>query len=114
YHADREPPPDGLDRQFADAEAFFDAFGWSTVSITGVEPDDVLGSLATAETAASGTTLILTGDRDMFQCASESVTVLYLKTGSRGAEELGPDEVRARYGIPPELVPDFIALRGDP
>jgi 5'-3' exonuclease len=114
YHADREPPPDGLDRQFAEAEAFFDAFGWTTVSVPGVEPDDVLGSLASAETAAGGTALILTGDRDMFQCASESVTVLYLKTGSRGADVLGPDEVRERYGIPPELVPDFIALRGDP
>jgi 5'-3' exonuclease len=114
YHADREPPPDGLDRQFAEAEAFFDSFGWTTVSVAGVEPDDVLGSLASAETAAGGTALILTGDRDMFQCASESVTVLYLKTGSRGADVLGPDEVRERYGIPPELVPDFIALRGDP
>jgi DNA polymerase-1 len=42
------------------------------------------------------------------------VTVLYLKTGSRGAEEVGPAEVLKRYGVAPELVPDFIALRGDP
>jgi DNA polymerase-1 len=57
----------------------------------------------------------MTGDRDMYQCATEGVTVLYVKTGGgKGAEEVGPAEVRERYGIDPELVPDFIALRGDP
>jgi DNA polymerase-1 len=55
----------------------------------------------------------MTGDRDMFQCATERVHVLYVSTGKEMAE-IGPDEVRERYGIPPELVPDFIALRGDP
>ena len=114
YHADREPLPDALDHQFDAAADFFDAFGWTSLSVAGVEPDDVLGSLARVETAAGGSTLILTGDRDMYQCASPSVTVLYLKTGSRGAEVVDPDEVRARYGVAPALVPDFIALRGDP
>ncbi|MGN6201298.1 MAG: 5'-3' exonuclease, partial [Solirubrobacterales bacterium] len=58
---------------------------------------------------------LLTGDRDMYQCATGDVTVLYVKTGGgKGAEEVGPAEVRERYGIDPELVPDFIALRGDP
>ena len=50
----------------------------------------------------------------MYQCAAEGVTVLYVRTGGKGAEEVGPEEVRERYGIGPELVPDFIALRGDP
>jgi 5'-3' exonuclease len=50
----------------------------------------------------------------MYQCAGEGVTVLYVRTGGEGAEEVGPDEVRERYGIGPDLVPDFIALRGDP
>jgi 5'-3' exonuclease len=58
--------------------------------------------------------LLMTGDRDMFQCAGERVAVLYIRTGARGAERIGPAEVRKRYGIDPELVPDFIALRGDP
>ena len=114
YHADREDPPDPLARQFADAPDFFDALGWTTLAVTEVEPDDVLGSLAQMETEAGGQTLILTGDRDMFQCASDSVTVLYLRSGSRGADAVDPDDVRRRYGIPPGLVPDFIALRGDP
>jgi len=114
YHADREDPPDPLARQFAEAPAFFDALGWTTLTVTDVEPDGVLGSLAGIETEAGGETLILTGDRDMFQCASDSVTVLYLRSGSRGADVVDADEVRKRYGVPPELVPDFIALRGDP
>ena len=50
----------------------------------------------------------------MYQCAAERVTVLYVRTGGKGAEEVDPDEVRERYGVDPELVPDFIALRGDP
>jgi DNA polymerase-1 len=50
----------------------------------------------------------------MFQCAGKGVRVLYVTTGVRGAEEIGPAQVRERYGIPPKLVPDFIALRGDP
>src|SRR5882757_9417933 len=54
------------------------------------------------------------GERDMYQCAGKGVTVLYVRTGGKGAEEVGPEQVRERYGIGPELVPDFIALRGDP
>ncbi len=57
----------------------------------------------------------MTGDRDMFQCASGKVKVLYVSTGgAQGGEVIGPAEVKKRYGIPPKLVPDFIALRGDP
>jgi DNA polymerase-1 len=73
-----------------------------------------LGSLASAETAAGGETLILTGDRDMYQCVGERVKVLYLKSGITGFEEVDPAGVERRYGVSPELVPDFIALRGDP
>jgi 5'-3' exonuclease len=58
--------------------------------------------------------LLLTGDRDMFQCVGKGVRVLYVRTGGNGAELIGPKEVKERYGIRPELVPDFIALRGDP
>jgi 5'-3' exonuclease len=114
YHADRTDPPEPLAHQIAQTEWFFGAFGWGLLQDPELEPDDLLGALASAEQEAGGKALILTGDRDMYQCATEKVTVLYLKTGSRGAEVLGPKEVRKRYGVPPELVPDFIALRGDP
>jgi DNA polymerase-1 len=115
YHAEREEAmPDELPHQFADAPAFFGAFGWTVATGDELEADDLLGTYAKLEAAAGGRALLLTGDRDMYQCASESTTVLYTRTGAKGAEEVGPAEVRERYGIDPELVPDFIALRGDP
>jgi 5'-3' exonuclease len=114
YHAERPEMPDELAHQWERAREFFEAFGWIVAEHDTLEADDLLGSFADAETTAGGETLILTGDRDLYQCASDSVTVLYVKTGGRGAEQVDPDEVDKRYGIPPALVPDFIALRGDP
>jgi len=116
YHAEREEAmPDELPHQFAAAREFFEAFGWTVAVGEDLEADDLLGTYARLEAEAGGRALLLTGDRDMYQCASEDVTVLYVKTGGgKGAEEVGPEEVRERYGIGPELVPDFIALRGDP
>lgn len=115
YHADRPPVPDHLAHQFEQVEAFFGAFGFAIEGSPDLEADDLLGAYAAAEAAAGGEALLLTGDRDMFQCATAAVTVLYVKTGgAKGPDEVGPAEVLDRYGIPPELVPDFIALRGDP
>jgi DNA polymerase-1 len=116
YHADRlEAMPEELPHQFDDAGDFFGAFGWTIADHDSLEADDLLGTFAKRESEAGGRTLILTGDRDMYQCASDDVTVLYVVTGKKGlAQEVGPAEVKRRYGIPPELVPDFIALRGDP
>jgi 5'-3' exonuclease len=114
YHADRPEVPDGLAPQFADARAFFEAFGWVVHEHDSLEADDLLGSYARREEENGGRALVMTGDRDMYQCATDRVTILYVRTGGRGAEEVDPAEVRKRYGIPPELVPDFIALRGDP
>jgi 5'-3' exonuclease len=114
YHVDRPEVPEGLEPQFADARDFFEAFRWTVAVSETLEADDLLGSYARREAASGGRVLVMTGDRDMFQCADDRVSVLYVRTGARGAELVGPDEVRRRYGVPPELVPDFIALRGDP
>jgi 5'-3' exonuclease len=114
YHADRPEVPDELSPQWADCEAFFEAFGWTVSGSEDLEADDLLGTYAEREESAGGRALILTGDRDMYQCATDSVTVLYVRTGGKGAEEVTPDGVRERYGIDPGQVPDFIALRGDP
>lgn len=114
YHADRPEMPEKLVHQWEDATDFFAGFGWKVLAHESLEADDLLGSLARLEADAGGHALLFTGDRDMFQCASGAVTVLYVRTGKSGAEEVGPEDVRKRYGIPPELVPDFIALRGDP
>jgi DNA polymerase-1 len=114
YHAERPPVPDELAPQFADAPEFFEAFGWISAISEDLEADDVMGSLAKLEEKAGGEALLMTGDRDLFQCITDRVKVLYVKTGSRGAELVDAAEVKRRYGIGPELVPDFIALRGDP
>ena len=114
YHADRPALPAALAWQFDVAPELFGAFGWGAESSDGLEADDVLHSLADVEERAGGETLIMTGDRDLYQCASEHVTVLYLKLGGRGVHDVDPAEVERRYGVPPALVPDFIALRGDP
>jgi DNA polymerase-1 len=114
YHAARPQPPDELAWQFEQAPEFFEAFGWPSVSNAELEADDLLGAYALAEGAAGGHTLILTGDRDMYQCASEHTTVTFLKMGTAGFDDVDPAEVEKRYGVPPSLVPDFIALRGDP
>ena len=114
YHVDRPEVPDALAPQFADSRAFFEAFGWIVAESDTLEADDLLGSYARRESAAGGRVLVMTGDRDMFQCVGERVAMLWVRTGTRGGQLVGPDEVQREYGVPPELVPDFIALRGDP
>jgi DNA polymerase-1 len=115
YHAERPEMPSELVWQWGQARDYFARFNWQIADHDSLEADDLLGTLARKEAEAGGTALILTGDRDMFQCATDAVGVLYVSTKVKGgAELLGPKEVRERYGIDPELVPDFIALRGDP
>ncbi len=114
YHADRPPMPDPLEHQWARAPDFYEALGWYVHGHDELEADDLLGSFAELETAAGGETLILTGDRDLFQCVNDKVTVLLQRTGGNGPEEVTPAVVQEKYGIKPEQVPDFIALRGDP
>jgi DNA polymerase-1 len=107
--------PDDLSPQFAAARELYEAFGWTVATSEELEADDLLGTYARREAEAGGHALLMTGDRDMYQCAGDRVTILYVRTGGgKGAEEVGPAEVRERYGVDPELVPDFIALRGDP
>ena len=114
YHADRPPMPDDLEDQWARTPAFYGAFGWAIADSDTLEADDLLGSFALREAEAGGTALLFTGDRDMFQCVTDQVSVLYPRGGPDGAEIVTPEGVGERYGVGPELVPDFIALRGDP
>jgi 5'-3' exonuclease len=113
YHADRPEMPESLARQWADAPAFFEAFGWLVLDHETLEADDLLGSLATIEAGAGGRAVLFTGDRDMFQCVSAEVAVLF-PGGKDGPTLIDEAGVRERYGIEPAQVPDFIALRGDP
>jgi len=114
YHAHRPDVPEKLAEQFAAAPALLAALGWTVASHESLEADDLLGAYARREAAAGRRALVMTGDRDLFQCAGEGVDVLYVRTGREGAEVVDAVEVERRYGVPPALVPDFIALRGDP
>ena len=115
YHAHRPPMPDDLAWQWDRAPALYEALGWAGAYDAELEADDLLGALAREEEAAGGSALVLTGDRDLFQCATDAVTVLLLGgRGKKGPERVDPADVRRRYGIEPAQVPDFIALRGDP
>lgn len=82
--------------------------------VPGYEADDFLASAAASEEAAGGLALVATSDRDAFQLVSARTTVLQPVRGGGAPVRIGPEEVRARYGVGPEQVPDFIALRGDP
>ena len=89
------------------------ACGFANAKRAGYEADDFLAAAAAAEERRGGTALVASGDRDTFQLASARTTILYPIRGG-GMERIGPAEVRARYGVDPDQVPDFIALRGDP
>ena len=112
YHAQRPEMPRELAHQWEQAPDLYRAFGWEVANDDSVEADDLLGSYAEEEAAAGGRALIMTGDRDLFQCAGDRVQVLLAARG--GPQLVDAAEVESRYGIPPPLVPDFIALRGDP
>ena len=110
YHAQRPELDPDLAHQYTLVKDWFESFGWTVATHPALEADDLLASFAEAE---DGDAIIMTGDRDMFQCAGKRTKVLYVSTG-KNMQLLGPADVEERYGIPPELVPDFIALRGDP
>jgi 5'-3' exonuclease len=113
YHAHREEMPPELAAQWQKAPALLASFGWTYATSANLEADDVMFSYARAEEERGGQALLLTGDRDLYGAVTERAAVAeLLKGGAHG--EIGPAQVRERYGVEPEQVPDFIALRGDP
>jgi 5'-3' exonuclease len=113
YHAHRDPMPPELAAQWELAPELLGSFGWTVSSSDELEADDVMFSFASTETEAGGRALLLTGDRDLFQVVGERAAILELRRDGEPVE-VGREQVRERYGIDPELVADFIALRGDP
>jgi DNA polymerase-1 len=113
YHAHRDPMPAELAEQWQKAPALLAGLGWTVSGSRDLEADDVMFSFARAEEERGGRALLLTGDRDLYGAVSERVAVVELRKGA-AAGEIGPEQVQERYGVPPQLVADFIALRGDP
>jgi len=113
YHAHRDPMPDELRRQWGLVQQLLEALGWTYVTHESLEADDVMFSFARAEQAAGGEGWLLTGDRDLYGAVGTGVSVIELSKGVISGL-IDPAGVRKRYGVDPEQVPDFIALRGDP
>jgi 5'-3' exonuclease len=113
YHAHREPMPKLLAAQWRRAPTLLGAMGWTVSETSELEADDVMFSHALQESERGGSALVMTADRDLYAAVSESVAVLELRPRGQ-VSRVGPEQVRERYGVAPELVADFIALRGDP
>jgi len=113
YQGGREFDADLLE-QLDLAPELCEAMGFAVAKGDGYEADDFLAAAAYAEEARNGCALVASGDRDTFQLASERTTILQPQRGGGALARIGPAEVRARYGVEPTQVPDFIALRGDP
>jgi exodeoxyribonuclease III len=112
YQSGREFDDEVIE-QLAVIPEFVAACGFANAKRAGYEADDFLAAAVAAEERRGGRALVASGDRDTFQLASDKTTILYPIRGG-GMERIGPPEVRARYGVDPKQVPDFIALRGDP
>jgi DNA polymerase I len=112
YQSGREFDAELLD-QLGLLPKFVAACGFANAKAPGYEADDFVAAAAAAEERRGGTALVASGDRDTFQLASDSTTILHpVRAGDMA--RIGPEGVRERYGVDPKQVPDFIALRGDP
>ena len=109
YKAHRPPMPDELRSQIEPLHTIIKAMGLPVIVEPGVEADDVIGTLAKHATQKGIETLISTGDKDMAQLVNEHVTLINTMTN----QIMDVEGVNTKFGIPPELVIDFLALKGD-
>lgn len=109
YKANRPPMPDDLRCQIEPLHNVIRAMGLPLISIPGVEADDVIGTLAAAASKQGMPVLISTGDKDMAQLVDENVTLINTMTNV----VMDREGVVEKFGIPPELIIDYLALMGD-
>ena len=109
YKANRPPMPEELRSQIEPLHTIIKAMGLPLIVESGVEADDVIGTLACRATEHGIDTLISTGDKDMAQLVNENVTLINTMTN----QIMDIEGVNTKFGIPPELVIDFLALKGD-
>ena len=109
YKSHRPPMPDDLRSQIEPLHQMVKAMGLPLLAISGVEADDVIGTLAREAEREGRDVLISTGDKDMAQLVSPHITLINTMNNT----VLGPAEVNEKYGIPPELIIDYLALMGD-
>jgi DNA polymerase-1 len=115
YKAQRSSRPDLLKEQWPALEPLVDAFGYRNIKVDGYEADDVIASLAEVAKTQDPPieVMVVTGDRDAYQLVDEQVRIMTTSRGITDTKVYDRQGVIDRYGIPPELVPDFIGLKGD-
>ncbi|BDW11896.1 DNA polymerase I [Polynucleobacter sp. SHI8] len=109
YKANRSPMPEDLVKQIEPIHAVVKALGWPVIMVSGVEADDVIGTLAKKATAVGWKTVISTGDKDLAQLVDESVTLINTMTN----EKLDIQGVIDKFGIAPHLIVDYLTIIGD-
>ena len=109
YKAHRSPMPEDLVKQIEPIHAMVKALGWPVLMVSGVEADDVIGTLACQATQAGWETIISTGDKDLAQLVNPSVTLINTMTN----EKLDIDGVKEKFGVPPDLIVDYLSIIGD-
>ncbi|MGL4211949.1 MAG: DNA polymerase I [Morganella morganii] len=109
YKSHRPPMPDDLREQIVPLHDMVVAMGMPLLSVSGVEADDVIGTLAKQAAAEGRAVLISTGDKDMAQLVTPDITLINTMNNTI----LGPEEVETKYGVPPSLIIDYLALMGD-
>ncbi|HWE33883.1 MAG TPA: DNA polymerase I [Solirubrobacteraceae bacterium] len=115
YKAQRSSRPDLLREQWPHLEPLVQAFGYRNLGVDGFEADDVIASIVTRARAEEPPVpvMVVTGDRDAYQLVEDGVRIMTTSRGITDTRVYDTDGVIERYGIPPELVPDFIGLKGD-
>src|SRR5919197_4517070 len=113
YKSERRPMPGLLAEQFPFFRPIVEAFGYRNLEFEGWEADDVIATLAARADAGGVKTCVVSTDRDAFQLCTDNVCLMMTPRGVADVNVYTPERVEARYGIPPEKVPDFIGLKGD-
>lgn len=109
YKAHRSPMPEDLVKQIEPIHEVVKALGWPVLMVSGVEADDVIGTLASQATAAGWKTVISTGDKDLAQLVNDQVSLVNTMTNER----LDREGVINKFGIPPERIVDYLSITGD-
>lgn len=113
YKAQRPPMDESLKVQFPLIEDILKSMSIPVVKLKGWEGDDILGTVAARDEELGYQTLLVTGDKDAYQLASELTHIVTTKKGISDVAIYGPSEVEERYGVTPEQFPDFLGLMGD-
>src|SRR2546421_795549 len=113
YKAGRRERPDLLAEQWPHMQPLVEAFGYRNIKVPGYEADDVIATLARRAREQGIDAMIVTGDRDTFQLVEDGVRVMATSRGITETKVYDRNAVIERYGIPPELIPDFYGLKGD-